>query len=254
MNLLCLHTKDAEFCSGHAKDGRVDPVHKRCTHRDCPAFPSLRVTESKVCGPHAEEVMVNLTTFNNLSDVNVGSGSARGRGSLTVDEGTAGGASAGGKRTGRSLLSTTTETSAARSTVDSKQTCQAPFHTPWTPTSIEVAVDEGRTPVEDGSFSEPDDTAIKTEVVVPSKKGLTEAFPGEAMVGEWITPAGDGSHVEPGGAVKTELGISFPSKRPATEGKLKTMATAASAESNMSPLSMSLNFGHLFLLCSHWIE
>lgn len=76
--------------------------------------------------------------------------------------------------------------------------------------------------LEYGSSSEPEPEypAVKTEVAVPSKADPAGSFLPEAVAAERATPVGDGSCAGgPDGAVKTEVRISFPSKRVAAGGE-----------------------------------
>lgn len=63
---------------------------------------------------------------------------------------------------------------------------------------------------------------VKTEI--SSTVDPTEAFPVEALPGEQTTLGGHNSCGQTDGAVKTEVGLSFPSKLATPGGELKTGA------------------------------
>lgn len=112
-------------------------------------------------------------------------------GVIEVDGGTARRASASGERARHSTSPTRTRASAGRSKADSKRTCLPAIHTPVSLSQFETAVDECYTPVE-GSSSELDEAAMKTEVAVSSKADLAGSFPVETVPGGCFNPPGDG--------------------------------------------------------------
>lgn len=163
-------------------------------------------------------------------------GGARARGG--VHGGSTRRAGASGIGAGRSPSSVQTGAPAGRrSRGSSKRDREVPFHIPVTPAPTKTGVETYETPVEDGSILEPDAAVVKTEVAVASKADATGAHPvGLVATGELDTPMKDSLCSEPDSAVKTEVGISFPSKRAAAAGELINKATFASAaEPNFPP-------------------
>ncbi|CAN0057130.1 unnamed protein product, partial [Pylaiella littoralis] len=211
-------TKTAEFCSPHAEDGMVNVCSKKCAHRGCPKRPSFGVAGTKTaesCSGHAKDGMVYLRASKNLPGVLGTSSGTLERGGVGVD----GGTDRLENWEGRSPFPRT-GTSVGNSRVGNKRTCQAPVQPAVPSTPNKTAVDQSYIPTGGGSLSEPDDAVVKTEVAVPSKAAPTGAFPVEAVVGERATPVEYASCAEPDDAVKTEVIVSFPSKRTADGVKL----------------------------------
>ncbi|CAN0032110.1 unnamed protein product [Pylaiella littoralis] len=229
-------TKMTEFCSGHAKDWMVNVrSNKKGTHCDSTKKPSDGVgCSTRTFCAQLPEGVVRVSASKVTPGVHRSKSGARECGGVGLDGGTVrrsgagdggcgcggAGAGAGGKRKDRPPSSTQVATSAGRSEADSKRARQAPCQTSVTPVKIETSVEDSRKPVGDGSCSEPQDAAVKTEAAVSVKADLTVALPVEAVTGEMATPVEDGRCAGPDGAVKAEVGISFPSRNAAAEGRL----------------------------------
>lgn len=101
---------------------------------------------------------------------------------------------------------------------------------------MKAAMDGSQILIEKDSVPEPHIAAVKEEVAVSSKVGLTGDLPVEGAGRGWATQVEDSSCAEPHGAVKTEVRISLPPKRKVAGCELKTTVTVGRAESNMSTL------------------
>ncbi|CAN0446120.1 unnamed protein product, partial [Pylaiella littoralis] len=213
-------TKTAEFCSGHAKDGMVDVLSKRCAHLGCTKRPSYGVAGTQTaefCSGHAKDGMVRVSDSRNPCSVRGRSGGARGCGGAEMDGCTARRSGAGGKKRRRSLADTrqaepSSESSSRSGRADSKRSRQATVNTPVSPPPSIGGTAEYEThaaPDANVSLPEPDDAAVKTEVATVSSKAVAiEALPAvETTAGESATSVGYNLCAEPDGSVKTEVGI-----------------------------------------------
>lgn len=165
--------------------------------------------------------MGSLSSARNRSDVYGRRGSTRGCGDVSTDGGTGHRSGPGEMRGCQSSSSVQTRISNDRSRVGNKRPHQTTSHSLVPPTQIKTPVDDSHTPMEYGSISEPGNAAVKAEVAVSSKADPMGTSRVEAAAREWAAPTEDvedGACAEPDGAVKTEVGIAFSSKRAAAGG------------------------------------